>query len=33
MTSRKVTKNRSLFPNKEAVFKLIYLALRNISRR
>ena len=33
MTLRKVTKNRSLFPNDEAVFKLIYLALRNISRR
>jgi putative transposase len=33
MTLRKVTKNRSLFPNDEAMFKLIYLALRNISRR
>jgi putative transposase len=33
MTLRKVTKNRSLFPNDEAVFKLMYLALRNISRR
>jgi putative transposase len=33
MTLRKVTKNRSLFPNDEAVFKLIYLALRNISKR
>jgi putative transposase len=30
---RKVSKNRSLFPNDEAVFKLMYLALRNISRR
>jgi putative transposase len=33
MRLRKVTKNRSLFPSDEAVFKLIYLALRNISRR
>jgi putative transposase len=33
MTLRKVAKNRSLFPNDEAVFKLMYLALRNISKR
>ena len=33
MTLRKVSKNRSLFPNDEAVFKLLYLALRNISKR
>ncbi len=33
VTLRKVTKNRALFPNDEAVFKLLYLALRNISRR
>jgi putative transposase len=33
MTLRKVTKNRSLFPSDEAVFKLMYLALRNISQR
>jgi putative transposase len=33
MTLRKVTKNRSLFPNDEAVFKLMYLALSNISQR
>jgi len=33
MTLRKVTKNRSLFPYDEAVFKLMYLALKNISRR
>ena len=33
MTLRKITKNRSLFPNDEAVFKLMYLALRNISQR
>jgi putative transposase len=33
MTLRKVSKNRSQFPNDEAVFKLMYLALRNISKR
>jgi putative transposase len=33
MTLRKITKNRSLFPHDEAVFKLMYLALRNISQR
>ena len=33
MTLRKVSKNRALFPNVEAVFKLLYLALRNISTR
>lgn len=33
MTLRKVTKNRSLFPNDEVVFKLMRLALRNISER
>ena len=33
MTLWKVSKNRVLFPNDEAVFKLLYLALRNISRR
>jgi putative transposase len=33
MTLRKVSKNRSLFPNDEAVFKLMYLTLRNISKR
>ena len=32
-TLRKVTKNRALFPSDEAAFKLLYLALRNISRR
>lgn len=30
---RKVSKNRSLFPSDEAVFKLMYLALRNISKK
>jgi putative transposase len=33
MTLRKVSKNRSLFPNDEAVFKLMFLALKIISRR
>jgi putative transposase len=33
MTLRKVSKNRPLFPSDEAVFKLMYLALRNISKR
>jgi putative transposase len=33
MTLRKVSKNQAQFPNDEAVFKLLYLALRNISQR
>jgi putative transposase len=33
MTLRKVTKNRGSFPNDEAVIKLFYLALRNISKK
>lgn len=33
MTLRKLTKNRSLFPNDDAVFKLMYLGLKNISKR
>jgi putative transposase len=33
MTLRKVSKNRALFSNDDAVFKLMYLALRNISKR
>lgn len=33
MTLRKISKNRALFPSDEAVFKLFYLALRNISQR
>ena len=33
MTLRKITKNRSLFPSDEAVLKLMYLGLRNISKR
>jgi putative transposase len=33
MSLRKIIKNRGLFPNDEAVFKLLYLALRNISKK
>jgi putative transposase len=33
MTLRKLTKNRSLLPNDEAVVRLKYLGLRNISQR
>ena len=30
---RNIIKNRSQFPNDEAVFKLLYLALKNIERK
>lgn len=33
MSLRKVTKNRGSFPNDEAMFKLLYLALMNISKK
>jgi putative transposase len=33
MSLRKVTKTRSSFPNDEAATKLLYLALRNISKK
>jgi putative transposase len=33
MTLRKVLKNRPLFPSDEAVFKLLYLALKNIAKK
>ncbi len=33
MTLRKIIKNRSSFPNDEAVVKLLYLALQNISKK
>ena len=33
MTLRKISKNRPLFPSDEALFKLLYLALKNISQR
>ena len=33
MTLRKIIENRSLFPSDEAIFKLMYLALKNISKK
>jgi len=33
MSLRKVTKTRGSFPNDEAMFKLLYLALNNITKR
>ena len=33
MSLRKITKNRGSFPNDEALLKLLYLALNNISKR
>lgn len=33
MLLRKVTKNRGHFPSDEAMFKLLYLALRNIAKK
>lgn len=33
MSLRKVTKNRGAFPSQEAAVKLIYLALRNVSKK
>lgn len=33
MSLRKITKTRGLFPTDEAVFKLFYLALNNISQK
>jgi hypothetical protein len=33
MSLRKITKNRGSFPSDEALMKLFYLALRNISRK
>lgn len=33
MSLREVTKNRGSFPNDEAVFKDLYLALRNASKK
>ena len=31
MTLRKVTRNHRIFPSDEAVYKVVYLAMRNIS--
>ena len=33
MTLRKVTRNRGSFPTQEAAIKLLYLALRNVSKK
>lgn len=33
MSLRKIIKNRALFPSDEAVFKILYLALRNVSKK
>lgn len=33
MSLRKLTKNRGSFPSNEALLKLFYLALRNISQK
>jgi putative transposase len=33
MSLRKITKTRGSFPTDEAVFKLLYLALNNISQK
>jgi putative transposase len=33
MSLRKVIKNRGSFPNDEAMFKLLYLALNNIAKK
>ncbi len=33
MTLRKVTKNQGSFPNDEAVFKILYLALKNAAKK
>ncbi len=33
MTLRKLTKNRGSFPSDDALVKLFYLALRNISKK
>lgn len=33
MTLRKIIKNRAMFPSDEAVFRILYLALKNISKK
>lgn len=33
MTLRKIIKNRAMFPSDEAVFKILYLALKNVSKK
>ena len=33
MTLRKVTRNHRIFPSDEAVYKVLYLAMRNIAKK
>ena len=33
MTLRKVTKNRASFPTQDSAIKLLYMALRNVSKK
>ncbi len=33
MTLRKVTRNHRIFPSDEAVYKVVYLAMRNITKK
>ena len=33
MTLRKVTRNHRIFPSGEAVYKVVYLAIRNIAKK
>jgi len=33
MSLRKVTKTRGSFPNDDAIFKILYLALKNASKK
>ena len=33
MTLRKVTRNHRIFPSDEAVYKVVYLAMRNLAKR
>jgi putative transposase len=33
MTLRKVTRNHRIFPSDEAVYKVVYLAMRNLSKK
>jgi putative transposase len=33
MTLRKVTRNHRVFPSDEAVFKVVYLAVRNLAKK
>ena len=33
MTLRKVTRNHRIFPSDEAVYKVVYLAMRNMAKK